>query len=224
MYLADNTVLFSLLVRAFMKLMYHMNNLRRWKNSSIPEIFTKTVASHPDKPALLFEDQCWTFRELNSFSNRVVHYFQELGLEQGDTVALFMENCPEYVGIWLGLAKVGIHCAFINYNLRMDALLHCLRICNPQSIIYSATLGEALRDVHNDIDESLYDNIFSVGGDPVVFQSRALDPELVGMSSKEPTRPADQSLDGMGLILNLCSQFYGGGHRYTCSLFWSSPS
>ena len=190
-------MLLSTFVRALMTLIRHMRNLKKWKRSTIADVFIETVARHPDKPAILFEDRCWTFRELNSFSNRVAQFFQKLGLEQGDTVALFMENCPEYVGIWLGLAKLGVQCAFINYNLRMDALLHCLRICNPRSIIYSSSLGEALSAVHKDIDEALYDSIFSVNGDPVVNQSRTLDCELdEKMPSEEPQRPAKQSLEG----------------------------
>ena len=170
-----------------------------WKNTTVAGIFVETVGCHPDKVAILFEDQRWTFRELNSYANCVAHFFQKLGLERGDTVALFMENCPEYVGIWLGLAKVGIQCAFINYNLRMDALVHCLRICNPRAIVYSSALGEALAAVYKDLDEGLHDNVFSVDGEPVVQQSRALHHELSQQSlpSEEPKGPPNQSLEGV---------------------------
>ncbi len=59
---------------------------------------------------------------------------------KGDTVALFMENRIEYIPLWLGLAKVGVVPALINYNLRGDALLHCIQIASSVGIITSKEL------------------------------------------------------------------------------------
>ena len=36
----------------------------------------------------------------------------------GDSVAILMENRPEYVGMWLGCTKLGVVTALINTNLR----------------------------------------------------------------------------------------------------------
>jgi solute carrier family 27 fatty acid transporter 1/4 len=39
-------------------------------------------------------------------TNRVANYFASQGYKKGDSIALFMENKPEYICVWLGLAKV----------------------------------------------------------------------------------------------------------------------
>ena len=39
-------------------------------------------------------------------SDRIADCFYREGYRRGDVVALFMENRPEYVCIWLGLSKV----------------------------------------------------------------------------------------------------------------------
>ncbi len=39
-------------------------------------------------------------------SNQVAHWGAQSGLVKGDTVAIFMTNRPEFVALWLGLAKV----------------------------------------------------------------------------------------------------------------------
>jgi acyl-CoA synthetase (AMP-forming)/AMP-acid ligase II len=49
------------------------------------------------------------------------------GLKVGDAVALMMDNRPEYVCVWLGLAKIGVTVALINTSLRGKSLLHCIR-------------------------------------------------------------------------------------------------
>lgn len=47
-----------------------------------------------------------------------------------------MSNRPEHVAIWLGLGKLGVITALINTNLRLQSLIHCLRIAKVKSIIY----------------------------------------------------------------------------------------
>lgn len=63
----------------------------------------------PDKVCFYFEEQTWTFQQVQHLSNQVGNYFASLGFKKGDTVALFMENRPEYVMIWLGLNKVSLN-------------------------------------------------------------------------------------------------------------------
>ena len=67
----------------------------------MPQAFARTVKKYENKAALIFEDQTWTFRDLENYSNRVANYFLRAGYKPGQTVALFMENRLEYVGIWV---------------------------------------------------------------------------------------------------------------------------
>ena len=60
----------------------------------------------------------------------------------GDRVALFMENCAEYVPIWLGLSKIGCVPALINWNLRNDALVHCIKISEAKAVIFNTEIRE----------------------------------------------------------------------------------
>ena len=62
------------------------------------------------------------------------------GFRKGDAVAFFMENRPEYVASWLGLAKIGVVPALINYNLKQQALLHTIQVADCCAIIYGLEL------------------------------------------------------------------------------------
>lgn len=62
--------------------------------------------------------------------------------QEGDVVALFMENRSQYVGIWLGMAKIGVEAALINFNLRLDALVHCVTISNAKAVIFGSELTD----------------------------------------------------------------------------------
>lgn len=73
--------------------------------------------------------------QIEELSNQIANYFKEQGLQRGDVVALFMESCPEYVCIWLGLSKIGVITALINNNLRAETLGHSIKVSNCSAII-----------------------------------------------------------------------------------------
>lgn len=80
-------------------------------------------------------------------------YFRMKPLSRGDNIALLMENRIEYVGIWLGLSKVGFVTALINTNLRHDALLHSIKVANCKVIIFGSELKDGKRILIRLIDD-----------------------------------------------------------------------
>jgi len=44
--------------------------------------------------------------QVQEMSFKIANYFGKKDFKKGDSIALFMENCPEYVCIWLGLSRV----------------------------------------------------------------------------------------------------------------------
>ena len=87
-------------------------------NMTVPKMFYKTVLRCPNKVLFHYKEQQWTFQQVEDQSNRIAHMFHQEGYSKGDTVAVFMENTPDFVCTWLGLAKIGVVPALINYNLR----------------------------------------------------------------------------------------------------------
>lgn len=71
-------------------------------------------------------------------SHSIVCFF----LQEGDVVALFMENRSQYVGLWLGMAKIGVEAALINFNLRLEALVHCVTISNAKAVVFGSELTD----------------------------------------------------------------------------------
>lgn len=75
---------------------------------------------------------------MDDYSNQVGHYFKSKGYTKGDSVALMLENRPEYVGIWLGLSKIGVTTALINTNLVSDPVVHCMKVAHCKALIYGS--------------------------------------------------------------------------------------
>ncbi len=73
------------------------------------------------------------------------------GIDPGATVALFMENRPDYLAVWFGLAKVGIATALINTQLTGTGLAHCVATACADHIIVDAPLAEAWRSARSHV-------------------------------------------------------------------------
>jgi solute carrier family 27 fatty acid transporter 1/4 len=85
---------------------------------------------------------------MEDYSNRIAELFlRKFNLKKGDCVALFLENKPEYVGIWLGLSKIGVISALINTNLRNQQLVHSINVAEPKAVIYSSELEKSTREI-----------------------------------------------------------------------------
>ncbi|XP_041281105.1 long-chain fatty acid transport protein 1-like, partial [Onychostruthus taczanowskii] len=87
---------------------------------SVPALFQAVARRVPAKAALVdaASGAVWTFAHLERVSNAVAHLCRELGLRSGDVVAVFMESRPEFVALWLGLAKAGVEAALLSSHLR----------------------------------------------------------------------------------------------------------
>lgn len=62
---------------------------------------------NPNKVALVFENNRFTYGELNERINRLANSFIELGLKKSERVAILARNCTEWVVALFGIAKAG---------------------------------------------------------------------------------------------------------------------
>ncbi|XP_044752462.1 long-chain fatty acid transport protein 4 isoform X2 [Coccinella septempunctata] len=135
----------------FIRLQIQIKGYAR-KNSTLADIFRENVKKHPNKIAICFEDQEWDFAKLEEYSNKIANVFKSHGYKKGDVVALFMENKPEFIGIWLGLSKLGVIVPFINTNLRLSTLVHSITIAKSQAVIFGSELSDAISEILDKIE------------------------------------------------------------------------
>lgn len=132
-------------------------------NWNVPKMFIRTAEKMPDKIMFYYEDQTWTFKEVDDYSNRVANYFCRAGYKKGDTVALYMENRPEYVAIWLGLAKIGVVPALVNHNQKLQAFEHAVKVADAKAVIFGAEFFRDAIDLMNYNDENRKYALFCSG-------------------------------------------------------------
>ncbi|CAG4952138.1 unnamed protein product [Parnassius apollo] len=171
-----------------------------WERRGITVVsrWAEVAKMRPDKKAFVMGESCLTFREGDEFSNRIAWYFKRQGFKTGEVIALFMETQPEYVFIWLGLAKIRVTTALVNTNLRGTQLIHCLKIADCKAVVFGDEMAGAIKEIQHEIrDIPLFQFNSPDRPSASILQGTApLATELAEMSSDaltdvEPAKPRD---------------------------------
>lgn len=170
---------------------------------TVPDDFEASVDKHKRNVAIRFEGKLYTYEELDARANQYANWALDQGYRPGDTVALFMENKPDYIAFWLGLSKVGVVSALINNSLQGQGLAHCVNIAKAKSLVVGPEQEELLKTADGLFDEGI--TIWTVGGE--IEGTQALDPVLVNMPSSRP----DPAIRHDMTVDDLCLYIYTSG-------------
>jgi len=151
----------------------------------LPEV-EKQARECPQHPAILWQDAVISYDEYNRRSNRYAHFFQSQGYKKGDVVALLMDNCPEYLMVVTGLAKIGVITALINTGVRGEVLAQGINLVEARSMI----IGSNFIELYQTIAERL----------------RFRSPGTVYVDGPQPALELPASLQSLALLLGECSE------------------
>ena len=108
---------------------------------TLADAIEDTIDGQRERTFISFEGKDTTYAKFEARANQFAHWGQSVGLKAGDTVALFMENRPDYIAFWTGMAKIAVRTALINYNLAGAGLAHCVKIVDCKAIVTNAELA-----------------------------------------------------------------------------------
>ena len=130
------------------------------------KVWKRHVTEHPNKVAIHFEEEQWTFQRIALVANQVANYLSAAsGVSVGESVALISENCPEFIVILLALSKLGCPAALINHNLSSKQWVHCITIAHCRAVIVACNLSGKLQQIEGDLVDRLELYCFSKGGE-----------------------------------------------------------
>ena len=152
-----------------------------------PSIHAKTS---PDKPAYIMAGtgETVTFGELDARSNQGAHLFRSLGINAGDSIALFIDNSPRYYEVLWAAQRSGIRFTAISSKLTAGEVEYIVKDCGAKALIVGKGVAEVALQVAPLVPGV---KLFMVDGAEGPFES------FEGARSKFPTTPiADESAGG----------------------------
>jgi len=113
----------------------------------VKDFLVESARKSPGKIALIYQDKRFTYSELDRLSGILAAELIEKGLENGERVALFLENSPEYLVSFFGILKAGGIVVPLNPQFLPRELSVILSNCSPQLVITDLAHQGALKQL-----------------------------------------------------------------------------
>ena len=119
---------------------------------NICEHLAVTAKLFPEKVAIVFEGQRFTFAELDSLSRSVAQLLTESGISRGDRVAIMMPNVPAFVVWYYGVLRAGAIAVSISTRLAASEISFLVSDCEAKAFV---ALSDTLTKLKNDLPECI---------------------------------------------------------------------
>ena len=114
----------------------------------------------PDATAIAYRGRRITFAELDGAARRAARGLAELGVGHGDRVALWLPNCPAYLVLWLGAARLGAIAVAVNTRFRAVEVADIVRRSGAQALaLWPGFRGIPFLDILGEIDRDALERL-----------------------------------------------------------------
>lgn len=113
----------------------------------IGQLLRATRERSPDKIAFWFNQQSWTYSELDDVTDRIASSLAAAGVHAGDRVALFLPNCPELVLSYFACFKLGAITVPLNYRYREEEARYAIEHAEATTLIVHQALVHEVRSL-----------------------------------------------------------------------------
>jgi fatty-acyl-CoA synthase len=113
----------------------------------LPRLIDTLADKFEAATALVSERESLSYRVLAERTHRYSRWALANGLTNGAVACLLMQNCAEYLAIWLGITRVGGVVSLLNTNLIGGSLAHATGAVAPRHVIVGADLADVAAGV-----------------------------------------------------------------------------
>ena len=127
-----------------------------------PEFLLISSSICPEREAIIFEGNRWSFSDLADRSNRLANALAGMGVGQGDKVGMLQVNCNECIEVYFATAKLGATYVPLNFRARAEELEFMINFSEASALF----LGQRYVKMINSMREQIpgMKNFVSVEG------------------------------------------------------------
>ncbi len=178
-----------------------IENVTKNPNQSPGILIEQHAENIPNRSALFYKDSSWTWQALNQESNKIANYFLKKGNNPGDTIAMMMENSPEFLFFITGINKIQGITSLINVNQRKKALIHAFKISEPKLIVIDGDSLPAFNEVFQELNV-LENSVFVINNlNEIEHNFIDFHKELESISTANPKTSYDSNLRDMAMYI-----------------------
>lgn len=109
-------------------------------NRTLRDMWDELARLDSEKTALIFEDckggiREFTYPQFNEEINKTANLFLDLGIKKDEKVAIQLNNSPEFLMCWFGLAKIGAVLVPLNTKYTQEEVGYIINTCGAATVV-----------------------------------------------------------------------------------------
>jgi acyl-CoA synthetase (AMP-forming)/AMP-acid ligase II len=156
--------------------------MANWLN--LGQMLKVNAAKYPDVICLMDAQRQFTYPQTNRRVNRLAHGLMATGLSKGDRISVLLENCIEFVEIYLAAAKCGLVVNPINFRLVGPEIAAIVEHADSKAFVVHDEFCPTVDAIRAGLANIAPERFFNVGAACAGY--RPYDDLLAGQSEAEP--------------------------------------
>jgi len=166
-------------------------------DKSVPQLFDEMADKYSGKAALIFYGKKIKYGELKRLTDRFAAALADLGVTKGETVALYLLNCPQYVIAYIGALKVGAKITPVSPVYTSQEVKHQLTDSETKTVICEDILYDNIEKANVDLNNVILSSI----GDYLPALKRAFGKSALGKAYSGMQIPTPEQIKQAGLLV-----------------------
>jgi hypothetical protein len=167
--------------------------------SNLAELLEVVTKKNKRKEALFYEGREIKYSELNDNASRVANGLSDLGIQQGDRVAIMLPNIPEFVYAFFGIQKLGAVAVPFNTLYKGREITHILNDSGAKAIVALASYFSLLNEVREEVPS--LEHVILAGQRTLIFVSPESTVNVQFVADREAFEDAEVAYRKVGEIL-----------------------
>lgn len=113
--------------------------------SPLIERIDQAASRFGEQPAVFFDNGHLSHQEVRMLSSRVASSLAALGVSKGERIALYAQNGPEFVVLYLGIVRVGAVVVPINLLINTPEIAHVLSDSGVSGVLVQQSLSPRIQ-------------------------------------------------------------------------------
>jgi amino acid adenylation domain-containing protein/non-ribosomal peptide synthase protein (TIGR01720 family) len=186
-------------------------------DATIPEMFARQAARHPDAVAVVFGDTVLTYRELDERSNQLARILVARGVVQESVVGLALPRSPEHVVAAVAVTKAGGTYLPIDPAFPAERLTFILTDAKPAVLVTDGKISAELPDTgcpHLVVDEPGTAREIAAASTQPLAAAKAVRPyqlAYVMYTSGSTGRPKGVGIDHRSVVILVADRIFDEG-------------
>ena len=154
----------------------------RTSYATLNDVFCEAREQYPDSTAIIFNDEKYTFSELDTLVQKIAAFLYSKDVRKGEKAAIYLPHMPEWVAAWLALQRIGAIAVPVTHFYGHEELAYIVKDCNAATVFCT---GKNLDQVIKASEDYPLKRIIVIDGDgqESVTTSSLPETEIILMNS-----------------------------------------